>query len=89
MLQILATATGTVLAALGWALQRRMRGDAMDETIRRRLRLVELYQRMKSVGLDVRALDRLEGELTGPRSEQKRAETPENQTDTASVRVFR
>lgn len=66
MLQILATLIGSVLAAFGLALQRRMRVDAVDEAIRRRLNLVKLYRLMKSAGLDPKALDRLETELIRP-----------------------
>src|SRR5690606_26544451 len=65
ILHILATLTGSVLAGLGGTIQRGMRGDAVDEAITRRLKLVELYQRMRAVGLDAKGHDKLETDLVG------------------------
>jgi hypothetical protein len=77
MLEIIVMLIGSVLAAFGWALQRRIRGDAVDEAIRRRLNLVRLYRLMKSAGLDPKSLERLETELIRPESSPDTIKIPE------------
>ena len=77
MLEIFAISIGSVLAAFGWALQRRIRRDSVDEAIRWRLNLVRLYRLMKSAGLDPEALNRFETEVIRPVNTPDIIESPE------------
>lgn len=78
MLQIIATVVGAVLGAISWLIRRRVRNDVVDEALERRLKLVELHQRMKSAGLNAEALGRLENELISPQQAKTRVKCPEN-----------
>ncbi|SMQ85927.1 hypothetical protein SAMN06295905_3222 [Devosia lucknowensis] len=86
MLQVLAIITGSVLAAIGWVVRRRIRNEAVDEIIKRRLSLVELYQRMKAAELDIKGLNRLESELISLKGAENQAQMPQNRPDSGSAR---
>lgn len=89
MLQIIATVVGAVLSAISWLIRRRVRNDVVDEALERRLKLVELHQRMKSAGLNAEALGRLENELISPTASQNQAEMPGKRANSASVQTVR
>ena len=63
MQQMIGTLVAAVLGGLGYLVQRWLRPDAVAETINRRLKLVTLYQKMRTAGLDDAELERLERRL--------------------------
>lgn len=68
MQQTIATLVAAVLGGLGYLVQRWLRHDAVSETINRRLKLVTLYQKMRTAGLDDAELERLERRLMNGRA---------------------
>ncbi|SMQ85271.1 hypothetical protein SAMN06295905_2548 [Devosia lucknowensis] len=76
MLQILVIMAGSLLAAIGWLVRRRIRNEAVDEIIKRRLSLVELHHRMKAEGIDANDLSRLETEMISLGGAKNQAQTP-------------
>jgi len=74
MYEVIAAAVAALLAGLGYLAKRWLRRESVDEVIARRLKLVALYQKMKSAGIDAAELERLERAAAGgPQREHGRA----------------
>lgn len=65
MQQVIAAAVAAGLTGIGFVVKRWLRRERLDEIIARRLKLVSLYQRMTAAKLDIKALEKLERELSG------------------------
>lgn len=77
MQQVIAAIVTTTFGGLGFLILRWMRREAIDEAIARKLKLVTLYQRMTSAGLDSGELRRLELEIAQERSGPDRGDDGE------------